>query len=387
MSASKALNATASEIMQLQVRGLRVAAMGKAGTSQIRDAIGMAIVSLQTGDSARQRLEHVCGGLRKLMDSNGAIGRSSGAFVCRLQAAQLRCAVTDFSIGISKVNLALVQLSGDSTTMVERGNSLFGTNNEDMARFLVMMRQRLAEASALISACAEAKAAVESSITQLDEVLGRFRATISALRETVVDITLIGMNAGLKASHLGVKGRAFVEIANELQQAADRISAAEKLLQPVLAEIVRSADRLKLTRVNDKQLDAADLEGVIEAATREIEQGNGRMLQLMDHLTRESERFEGLMKEGIAAMSSLNAKCSALPAVASFLEAPSSNLDGVWPDDALETEELFEHLFSQYTMDAERDAHRDMANEFGIACKPPQAVDPQAAEAEDVLFF
>jgi len=390
LSASKALIATASEIKKLQVRGIRVARMGKAATSQIGQAVGTAIIFLQSGDSGRQRLEHIHGGLRLLADQDRAVGRSSGALVCRLQAAQLRCTVTDFAIDIGKVNLSLVQLSADSVAMVARGNSLFGANNDETASFQSLMKQRLAEASTLITACARAKVSVDRSITQLEEVLGKFHATISALRETVVDITLIGMNAGLKACHLGARGRAFVEIANELQQAADRISGAENMLQPVLAEIARSAARLKTSHQQDQQLDVADLEQSIGVAATEIEHGNGRLLELMDHLTRESMRFDSGMKAGMAAMSGLNAKFASLPAIATFLEEPGRDLDGVWPEDLLEAEELFEGLYRHYTMDAERETHRSIAEEFGIVCNfstPPKTAAAPASEDIDALFF
>jgi hypothetical protein len=298
--------------------------------------------------------------------------------------------VTDFAIDIGKVSVSLVQLSADSVAMVTRGNALFGANNDEMGSFLALMKQRLGEASTLIIACARAKVSVDQSIAQLEEVLTQFHATISALRETVVDITLIGMNAGLKACHLGAKGRAFVEIANELKQAADRISSAQNMLQPVLAEIGHIAARLKASHEQDQQLDVADLEQSIGVAAMEIEHGNGRLLDLMNHLTRESMRFDSVMKEGMVAMSGLNAKFASLPAIATFLEEPSRDFTSVWPEEVLEAEELFEGLYRLYTMDAERETHRTIAEEYGIACRlpaPKTTAASQTTEADDVLFF
>jgi hypothetical protein len=62
------------------------------------------------------------------------------------------------------------------------------------------------------------------------------------------------MNAGLKAGHLGDKGRAFVVIANELKATADRISGGAKLLQPVLDNIEQSANRLRTLRQEEDLL-------------------------------------------------------------------------------------------------------------------------------------
>jgi len=388
VSASEALVSTFSQIKQLQGRGVKAAKMGKASTSQIRGAVGMAIVAMQAGDSTRQRFEHICGGLGQLTNPDRAVRRSVGAFVCRLQAEQLRSIASNFAIDISKVNHSLIQLSADSISLVERSKFLLGAKNGEMASFLAVMKQKLAEASALISACGHAKVSVDTSIARLEQVLARFRITISALGETIVDITVIGMNSGLKASQLGARGRAFVEIANELKQAADRISGTANMLGPVLGDIGRFADELKQVRAAEKPLDVDEIEGSMAAAIKEIEGGNGRLVQLMDDLTSESTQFEGLMKGGISVMTTLRSKISLLPAIAAFLEEPSHNLDSVWPEDAPLVEELFEAMYRQYTMDIERNVHHDVCDRFGIAGKPSRAeMHARKSDAEEVLFF
>ena len=237
LSVSAGLISTFSEIKHLQGQGAEVAKLAKASTLRIGDAVGVAIVSLQGGDSTRQRLEHICGGLRKVMGADEGLAPSAAPLVCLLQGEQLKDAVSEFEADISRINASLARLSADSAGIVAHGNSLYGGKNNSMAAFLAVMKQRLAEASVLISACGQAKVSVDASIATLEDVLEKFRIAIVALDEAVVDITLIGMNAGLKAGHLGAKGRAFVVIANELQQTADHISAAAKMLEPVLVEI------------------------------------------------------------------------------------------------------------------------------------------------------
>jgi hypothetical protein len=386
LSVSDGLISTFSEIKHLQLRGVEVANLAKAGTSQIGDAVGVAIVSLQAGDSTRQRLEHIRAGLRKLAGPDPALARSAGPLIGLLQAAQLKNTASEFEADIGKVNRSLARLSADSIAAVGHGNSLYGGKNDNMASFLAIMKQRLAEASVLISACGQAKAAVDTSIAALEQVLGEFRIAISALGETVVDITLIGMNAGLKAGHLGAKGSTFVVIANELQRTADRISAAARLLEPVLAEIGQSADRLKSLRSEEKSLELAGLEGSIAGAVEEIQHGNGRLLQLMDHLTRESVKFEALMAGAAATMVGLSERVAMLPTIAGRLE--QRNRDLVSPEDAREAGEQFDELYLQYTMGAEREVHIRHCDRFGIPHKASKAaMDMPKTEAEDVLFF
>src|SRR5258708_36582858 len=175
-------------------------------------------------------------------------------------------------------------------------------------------------------------------------MLGKFRGAISALGDTVVDSTRIGMNAGLKAGRLGVQGRAFVVIANELKSTADHISAGAKMLEPVLNKMPQSADSLKGSRVEEDSPHVADSENLIIGAIREIEVGNGQLSQLMSHLTRESLQFEGLMTSAKAMMSGLGEKSAALPGVAARLENIDRNTKCLPPNEARRAGELVDQL-------------------------------------------
>jgi len=388
LSVSAELRSTFSEIKQLQSQGVDVARLAQSSTLRIGDAVGVAIVSLQAGDSTRQRLEHICSGLSRVAAVADGTAGSAAPFVCLLQAAQLKDTVSEFAVDIGKVDRCLSVLSADAVGIVGHGNQVFGGNNDNMTSFLSVMKRRLAEASDLILACGQAKVSVDASIATLGELLEKFRTAISSLDEAVVDITLIGMNAGLKANHLGVKGRAFVVIANELQLTAAHISGAAKTLEPVLNTIGQAADRLKSLRGEEEALKVADLEGSITSAVGEIEAGNERLGQLMGHLTRESAQFEILMTGAKTIMSGLREAFATLPGTALHLEEPTRGLKTPAPGDALEIGGLFDELYARYTMEREREVHRRHSDRFGIACKPAlAALDAPGADADEVLFF
>jgi hypothetical protein len=63
--------------------------------------------------------------------------------------------------------------------MVDLGVGLYGGKGDDMTSFLAVMKQRLAQASALIAACGHAKASVDTSISVLENMLAKFRGAIS----------------------------------------------------------------------------------------------------------------------------------------------------------------------------------------------------------------
>jgi hypothetical protein len=396
VSVSGDLISVYSEIRDRQAKSAQLAELARASTIGMGDTVGGAIVSLQAGDTARQRLEHICRALRMTAGGDVGIAPACGdqiddlpvaaPLICGLQAAQLKDTVSGFDADIAGIGRTLLALSVSSAEIVARGQTLFGGQDNDMTSFLALMRQKLAQATVLISACGQAKKSVDASISILEDMLEKFRAAISELGETVVDIILIGMNAGLKAGQLGAQGRTFVVVANELKTTADHVSGGAGRLRPVLDEMARSADSLKGLRREEDSLHVADTENLIIGAIREIEVGNGQLNQLMSHLTQESLQFESLMTSAKAMMSALGEKFAVLPGVAARLEDVGRNIQGLSSDNARRVGDMFEELYMQYTMETEREIHLGHSDRSGIIRKPSLS-GPREASSEEVLFF
>jgi hypothetical protein len=397
VSASTELMAACAEIKSRQGQSIRLAESAGASAMRIGTAVGTAIVSLQAGDSTRQRLEHICRALNIIGAERGITFASADEnqtlatatpFVCLLQAAQLKDTVSEFATDIAAVGRSLRALSAESTRMVDQGRVLYGGQDDDMTSFLAVMKQRLTQASSLIVACGHAKGSVAASTSVLEDMLGNFRGAILSLDETVVDITLIGMNAGLKAGHLGVAGRGFVVIADELSATAGRISAGAKLLRPVLDAIAQSANGLKQLRNAEKALDVTNLEDSIVHALRDIEVGNGQLAELMKHLTCESALFETIVIGAGTGVRELACKFTSLSTVESRLEAWASDFDKPSSSEARQIGDLFDELYLQYTMVRERDVHFEQCGRLQLICKV-KTIEPDrsSADAEDALFF
>jgi uncharacterized phage infection (PIP) family protein YhgE len=397
LSVGDELIAARAEIKSRQTQSIQLAELARTSTMRIGGAVGTAIVSLQAGDSTRQRLEHICRGL-SIVGAEGGMAPAGGdatgdhaaaaPFVCVLQGAQLKDTVSEFASDIGAIGRSLTALSADSAKLVDHGRVLYGGKDDDMTSFLAVMKRRLAKASTLIAACGHAKASVDASMSVLENMLGKFRGAISALDEAVVDITLIGMNAGLKAGHLGVKGRAFVVIANELQATADRISGGAKMLRPVLDNIEQSANGLKHLRREEDALQVSDLENSIIHALRDIEAGNGQLDQMMGNLTRESALFETLVTGANNVMRGLGGKFATLSSVASRLEAPDTSIRILSTSEARQVGELFDDLYLQYTMVRERDVHLKLSDRFQFIRKPTTGASEKCnTGTEDAIFF
>lgn len=370
-SESAELGAAYSGLREQRSKSSHLADLASASTKKIAEAVGSAIISLQAGDSTRQRLEHVRHGLALASGSAPSlvpdpVASDDGArAICQLQAALLRDAQREFGGDIGQIVRALTTILNDAGSVVGHGRTLFGGEEGGSSSFLARIKQTLAHASTLISTCEGAGRAVDEALAIVEDTLMKFRQAIAGLAEATVDITLIGMNAGLKASHLGSRGSAFVVIANELKATADQVSAGAGRLRPVLDGIERSAKELKELRVQGDPTQLAELEPQILQALREVEAGNERLGKLMSRLVDEGAEFEGLMNSAEGLMTRLGEGSATLPAVAARLETASAGAER--PQPQAQDEATLDALFARYTMERERDVHREFLQTLGLA--------------------
>lgn len=371
MSESAELGAAYSGLRDQRSKSSHLADRASSSTRKIAEAVGSAIISLQAGDSTRQRLEHVSRGLGLVAQSEPSLApepvtSDDGArAICQLQAAQLKDAQREFGVDVGQIVRALTAILHDAGSVAGDGRTLFGGEEGGSSSFLTRIKQTLAHASTLIATCESAGRSVDEALAIVEDTLAKFRQAIAGLAEATVDITLIGMNAGLKASHLGSRGSAFVVIANELKATADQVSAGAGRLRPVLDGIERSAKELKELRVQGDPTQLANLEPQILSALREVEAGNDRLGKLMSRLVNEGAEFERLMNSAQGSMTALGESSAALPAVAKRLETVSAPAGALRPE--MQDQAILDDLFSRYTMERERDVHRDVLQTLGLA--------------------
>ncbi|MCK1396187.1 chemotaxis protein [Bradyrhizobium sp. 1] len=369
VSESAELGAAYSGLRDQRRNSSQLAVLAGSSTKKIAEAVGGAIISLQAGDSTRQRLEHIGHGLGLVSGSSpslvpDAVASGDGArAICQLQAALLRDAQREFGGDIGQIVRALTAILHDAGSVVGHGRTLFGADGGSSS-FLTRIKQTLAHASTLIATCEGAGRAVDEALAIVEDTLAKFRQAIAGLAEATVDITLIGMNAGLKASHLGSRGSAFVVIANELKATADQVSAGAGRLRPVLDGIERSARELKELRVQGDPTQLANLEPQIFQALREVEAGNERLGKLMSRLVDEGAEFEGLMNSAQGLMTTLGESSATLPAVAARLETASAGAQRPQPE--AQDQAALDDIFARYTMERERDVHREFLQTLGL---------------------
>lgn len=381
------LRSAVVDLERQRKNSVQVAELASGSARTISDVVGRSIVLLQAGDSTRQRLEHVCEALQsadavkpslvpEMTEGGGALAR----LIVLLEAVQLKDAQQEFEAGIGEIVRSLSSIISEVSLLIERGRSLHGGKDGD-ASFLSRVRATLSQASNLIAMCENEGRSIDEALSVVEGTLVKFRDAIASLSESITDITLIGMNASLKAGHLGNRGRAFVVIANEMKVTADHMSGVASRLEPLLVGIGGAADELRATRSRNEQNDLSRMEADILLVLREVEVGNERLGGLIVRLVQEGGEFDRVMKGARGQMETLGVGVSALPTVAQRLESAAGD-PGISAVDAND-ERVLEELAARYTMERERNVHRDTMRRFGIAVAAPASV----AEESDFELF
>jgi hypothetical protein len=390
------LETTLAEVSARQRQSVALTSDAALHSGKIAMAAGGAIIALQSGDSIRQRLEHAIAALRLL----GAITEKTGvgagfsqaetstsAFILRrLQSAQLQESAAALRVDADAIETALALLADDTAGLLDLVRTLYGGDGRDSASFLADLEADLAEASDLLRKCDSARSGVDRVTEALSTVLDTCQQTVSALADTVSNIVLIGMNAGLRAARIGTGGRGLVVIAQELKFAADQIAGDAHRLTPTFTEMQAASAGLK----RDGRLDAAHftaLDQAMRGSLAAMRQTGARLGDALDQLAREGGDFCSVLAKARLSFSNAGATSDLIASAADELVHSQA---GAAPDPSV-TESvrglLQQHVWPSYTMAAERTIHHAVMEANGAAPAAAAPVAAAPAEALDEFLF
>lgn len=394
------LDQTLAEVTERQQRSVSLTSEAARHSGKIAMAAGGAIIALQSGDSIRQRLEHVIAALRLLVAIAEGTGPGAGLddgekagaelLLRRLQSAQLEESARTLVQDAEAIEAALAVLAGDTAGLLDLVRSLYQGDGARSGSFLADLEADLAQASDLLGKCDRARSGVDRVTAALSTVLETCQKTVAALSTTVDSIVLIGTNAGLRAARIGTGGRSLVVIAQELKFAADQVAVDAERLTPTFAQMKQASGGL--TSVG--RLDAAHFAGLNEAMRGSLEamrRTGDRLGAALEQLAREGGSFgvvvsqarlsfsnAGAMSDLIAAGAAELARAAAgneLPQRAGLAERLRTLIDAeIWPN---------------YTMAAERTIHEAVIGpllpaEDGQATRSVAV--PVESDLDDLLF-
>lgn len=378
------LRATFATIQDRRLRGAGAARDLVARSGEIANAVRIAIMSLQSGDSTRQRLEHVHQGIELAMTppvASDEAAEAVRALMYRLQAGQLRDAVASFEEDVRAIDASLERLAADARDLVALGHAIYGDDGSDKS-FLHTFGESLSKAAVVIQRCADARATVGGILVSMRDLIRDLHATISDLNGVIVDVVLIGMNAGLKAGRLGLEGRSLVVIAQELKNTAGGIATEAEGLLPVFETLQTLSRRLDVP-AGEAGRDAghavnADVAAILDA----LKAGAIRLASLLGALDGAGRVFEGELVRARGDFAAVLETRAELEDAAADLDAHDVAAEsGLDIEDAARVVDAM--MIPRYTMARERDIHAEI---LGLREERDEPAPADAGELADILF-
>jgi hypothetical protein len=381
-SISQELRSAFAIVDERRQRAAKVAARVGDHSKQISSAIGVAIIALQIGDNTRQRVEHVVEALRLLRSAapidDEAEDEATLRLVCLLEGAQLDAAASGFEDGVRHINEALEQLDRDCAAIGAQGKQICEATDGDQTSFFGVLKEKLQASQQLMGECAAASASLDEAKSAALRTLIALQERMDALEQAVNQMTLVGINAGLKSRQFGLAGLALGVIAEQLRSNAKQISCDAELLMPSLARA------LALARGFEEQtktlVGIEDFEAELSAALSTFDDAAVRLDAAFASLLADSGRVNRFLSSSIVDLAPQQTLCAVLRDASLDLYRAARELPST--TSALASPSFLRSLWTLYTMEGERIVHRKFAEAPSRAEPPP----PATADLDDILF-
>ncbi len=187
----------------------------RAQSDAISGAFMKVVVSIQFHDITRQQVEHVVNILGRLAETSG--NQRGSAAVLTLQSSQLADAAGKFAVSVASVASNLDDVAAHVLEMVEESRTLSSSSALEEGAFLLPMAQSCSAILDNMILCGETEAAGQVIRGSLSEPIARMRESIEAIQAIEVQMQRMGLNANIRAAHVGVAGDALSVLAGNMQ--------------------------------------------------------------------------------------------------------------------------------------------------------------------------
>lgn len=396
------LDTNLQKVKERQQAALLASAGLGAHSERIAGRVAKVVADLQIADITRQRVEHVIHGLdvvNGLFEPDAAIGDGDVSdaqrlpivsTICRLEAAQLENAESNFSRETLQIVKNLTGLAGDAEQVRQQGAAVCGSAGGDGASFLTELGRDLDQARTLLQKYAEAHAAIEGVTRSVSAGVSEMVKYLAAVHSIEADMRVMGLNATLKCGRLGNEGRALSVIAQELRGFANRTADDSAIIMQGLEKLIGEAENL--TNAGQEN-GSANISRLIEEMTdsvRSLAAANDELARPMAALERDSHLIGTALEETIRRVSEHPEYVDGLRQVVAHLQRMAAQVPQNGIDDLGQIKDrILVMMKGRYTMASEHEIHSlfDQLDGNGSAIKVPSTVDSAPAASVDIDDF
>lgn len=262
------------------------------------------VMSLQSEDIARQRVEHVGEAICRVGATlDAGEGVESCAGVLALQRSQLVSTRDLLADSIRTIHSGLQSLGPRIQELVSQTVMLAQQTDEESCSFATAIDTGLATISSVFKQCSSSARAVAAVVDSVVPSVKKMTRGACALEEIEASIHLISLNATVKTAHLGGEGVAMGVIASELHSITKKsegdtatvlqsLAAISDALAKITSEEALSKGSLMMMAGSDDGVsrELAGLSQSIRASSQQMTVGLHQVRQLAESLGLDLER-------------------------------------------------------------------------------------------------
>ncbi|MDN2581017.1 hypothetical protein [Aquibium sp. ELW1220] len=263
----------ASRLERVEDRRRSAADVGQRTSETVRQIaarVGAVVLSLQSGDRIRQRIEHAerafVPGTGAGMDDEAGADAAEAQLreIGKLQAEQLAAAVAEYDADMASAEDALVGLSRDALDMVRSAAALVGRSGSSGEGPISSLAKELHQAISLLRRCAAERTELDALAGRMASAVAELLAHVEVVQDVEAEMRILSLNATVKCAQLGSRGRALNVVAQQLRDLTMETVASAEAAVEALRACAGVTDRIRA----DASGDLAREIGGIEATAR-----------------------------------------------------------------------------------------------------------------------
>lgn len=327
---------------------------------QIAARVGAVVVSLQSGDRMRQRIEHVEQALAR-GSGDGTDDDADAAtlmHVGSLQSEQLAAAVAEYDGDMAAAEDALTGLSRDAIEMVRSAAALVGTSGRTEDGPISALAKELHRAISLLRRCAAERTELDALAERMASAVAELLAHVEVVQNVEAEMRILSLNATVKCAQLGSRGRALNVVAQQLRDLTMETVASAEAAVEALRACAGVTARIRADAGGDLAREIGGIEATAQSAVDRLMAIDRRTNDAIRTLETEGPGMAKTLEDAAHDIRTGRRRAAELADQSSRLAATEA------PEDPVDDDELvaallgtLERLRSGYTMEDERRIH------------------------------
>lgn len=340
-------------------------------SDQVVASISHVLTSVQAHDVTRQMIEHV---VEELAAFEGEVSSSPeaaarpepwlahAAVLCRLEAAQLRGARQKLVDALSDIARSLRSVSGRLVDLGQATQRLDGDGERGDGRDspLEKIGRGVTEATRTFQGHLDHQKQTSSAVDRVSQTVQDIAGGLRDIEGIGIEVKFIALNALIKSSKLGSKGRVLSVLAGAVRTLSVEVVQATQEVSKVLNHIADAGAGLKESASAAQLAEGSKIASGLDEIVRQLGQYHEHLRVSIARLTDGGASVQAEVEELVQKLGAQTEAAEALRDVEEALERTAAAAAELAGPAELERARDLSSAFARYTMQEERATHQSV---------------------------